>query len=205
MAAAKYTFQPGGPSFCKRYGNKIYDYFAIFISLLDLTTDILVLIEFYTLERNAFFIISLIILITAQISYVVAFTSRYGKDEYRSSNILRSILLFICILPCAPFVSIAMYIAETSNVFGNAYNEQSGINITKSPLRKWMDKKLRSHLGFILEATIEAFPQRSVSPNPLYIQSHGHITSYKLYTVSYKCVPSYTTKNTQIISLWPQY
>lgn len=153
------------PSFCKKYGNQIYDYFAIFISLLDLTTDILVLIEFYTAGRTTFFITSLTILIIAQISYIVAFVSRYGKKAHKSP-----ILFFITLL-CIPFVSIVMYIAEKYNIFSNAYNDDEGENITKSPLRKWMDRKLRSHLGFILEATIEAFPQRYINSMRPYFAS----------------------------------
>ena len=102
-----------------------------------------------------FFFISLSIIITAQISYVIAFSSRYWK----SLDTCEKIAMTLMILPMSPFMSIAIYIAEKKNIFGTAYNENNGMNLTKSPLRKWMDKKLRSHLGFILEATIEAFPQ----------------------------------------------
>ena len=165
MAANHKYNQPGRfnldiddePTFCKKYGNQIYGYFAIFISLLDLTTDILVLIEFYAAERTTFFVISLSILIIAQISYVVAFISRCGHAARADS-----IPIFIAILLCTPFVSIVMYIAEKYNTFNNAYNDDEGANVIKS-LRKWMDRKLRSHLGFILEATIEAFPQRYIN------------------------------------------
>ena len=139
----------------KKHGNALYDYFAIFISLLDLVTDILICVEFYQLERMTFFYISLSIIITAQVSYIIAFSSRYWK----SLDTCEKIAMTLMILPMAPFMSIAIYIAEKKNIFGTAYNENNGMNLTKSPLRKWMDKKLRSHLGFILEATIEAFPQ----------------------------------------------
>ena len=140
-------------NFCKRHGNRIYDYFAIFLSLLDLTTDILVLIDFYQLGRKTFFWISLSILLSAQLSYVIAFTSRYGDSFFHSC------MLFFCVLPFAPFASIAIYIIESYKLMPDTYNEYHPDNINKSPMQKWMERKVRSHLGFILEATIEAFPQ----------------------------------------------
>ena len=143
-------------TFLKHHGNKIYDFFAIFISLLDLTTDILVLYSFHQEDRRFFFITSLIILLIAQISYLVAFANRY----HDSSKPLAAMCMILLLLPFAPFVSIVMYVAEKKNWFRTAYNPESGLNAIKSPLQKWMDEKLRSHLGFILEATIEAFPQR---------------------------------------------
>ena len=50
-----------------------YDTLTGCISILDVVTDVLVMIEFYKKDRFIFFIASLIILIIAQLSYILSF------------------------------------------------------------------------------------------------------------------------------------
>ena len=58
-----------------------YDILTIFISIADVVTDIIVLIDFYNKERMVFFCISLAILILAQCSYSWAFTMKFSTEE----------------------------------------------------------------------------------------------------------------------------
>ena len=53
--------------------NAGYDILTILISIADVATDIIVLIDWYNKERMAFFFISLSILILAQCAYSIAF------------------------------------------------------------------------------------------------------------------------------------
>ena len=58
-----------------------YDVLTIFISIADVVTDVIVLIDFYNKDRMAFFIISIIILILAQCSYSIAFGARFNTVD----------------------------------------------------------------------------------------------------------------------------
>ena len=69
MAATKVT---------KKCCNMSYDLLTILISIADVTTDIIVLIDFYNKDRMVFFGISLAILILAQCSYSIACAVRYS-------------------------------------------------------------------------------------------------------------------------------
>ena len=57
--------------------NTSYDVLTIIISMADVATDIVVLVDFYNKERTAFFGISLAILIMAQCSYSIGCAARY--------------------------------------------------------------------------------------------------------------------------------
>ena len=57
------------PNKTQRIINTIYDIFTAVVSVLDVITDIMVLVEFYILGRMEFFYASLTILIVAQIAY----------------------------------------------------------------------------------------------------------------------------------------
>eukprot|EP01084_Bolivina_argentea_P064369 117405_1 len=62
----------------------VYDIFTAIVSLLDVITDIIVLVEFYILGRMPFFYASLTILIIAQLAYCIAFWCKLKKsiDSY---------------------------------------------------------------------------------------------------------------------------
>eukprot|EP01083_Nonionella_stella_P053229 140877_1 len=61
-----------------------YDVLTICISIADVTTDIIVLIDFYNKDRMTFFAISLIILILAQCAYAIACSVRFNTiDNWR--------------------------------------------------------------------------------------------------------------------------
>ena len=61
--------------------NMSYDLLTILISIADVATDIIVLIDFYNKDRMVFFGISLAILILAQCAYSIAFAMRYSSNQ----------------------------------------------------------------------------------------------------------------------------
>ena len=165
----------------------IYDIFTAIVSLLDVITDIIVLVEFYVLGRMAFFYTSLSILIIAQFAYCIVFWWKFRKSF--STYALGS-LGFCCMLPFAPILSFAFFFTENDNTrlsqclhgFYNSFTCQCATfqcclasddnnnaqprnrnNNDRSPemeeLRQWVKNKLMKHMGFIIEALIEAFPQ----------------------------------------------
>ena len=145
--------------------NVAYDILTIFISIADVATDVWVLIDFYNKERMGFFGISLAILILAQCSYSIAFMVRFNTiGEWGG---VLACITFCCCLPFGTFVAFIIYLTSESECFNHfIYHElnleEEGLfrpANTDSAVVTWIKKKLDKHLGFILEAAIEAFPQ----------------------------------------------
>eukprot|EP01083_Nonionella_stella_P136716 416171_1 len=165
----------------------VYDIFTAIVSLLDVITDIIVLVEFYIMGRMAFFYASLTILIIAQLAYCIAFWYKFRKAF--ATYCLGSIG-FCCLLPFAPILSFAFFFTDNrdtrlyqlleglftslscdmtlfdccqSSENTNTSSTQHNRNVKRSPemeeLRQWVKNKLVKHIGFIIEALIEAFPQ----------------------------------------------
>mmetsp|Transcript_58123 Transcript_58123/g.96366 ORF Transcript_58123/g.96366 Transcript_58123/m.96366 type:complete len:642 (-) Transcript_58123:108-2033(-) len=158
----------------KKILNIVYDVFTAIISLLDVITDLLVMYEFYVQGRMAFFYASLVILIVAQFAYCIAF---WFKFEQYFDSFGHAAASFCCLLPFAPFLSFAFYFtADNSSCLYQFLVEfyshcrcRPSINTRSNAsrsgdaeleaFREWMKEKLSKHLGFIIEAMVEAFPQ----------------------------------------------
>ena len=78
-----------------------YDVLTIFISIADVVTDIIVLIDFYNQDRMTFFWLSLSILILAQCSYSLACGTRFNTIDTCGWS---AVWLFFCCLPFGTFV-----------------------------------------------------------------------------------------------------
>eukprot|EP01084_Bolivina_argentea_P147435 257952_1 len=129
-----------------------YDILTIIVSIADVTTDVIVLIDFYDKERMTFFIISLVVLIMAQCSYSIAFAIRFKTvDEL---GFCLACCWFCFILPFGSLVAFCIYLAD-EDCLDVASNSMFNVNIRDSALTKWIKRKLNKHMGFILEALIE--------------------------------------------------
>eukprot|EP01084_Bolivina_argentea_P266552 452125_1 len=155
-------------SSCKRCISLFYDILTVSVSMLDVVTDVLVMMQFYQKERIVFFIASLTILIIAQLTYILSF---WGRHHRRNSPLL-SISLFFLLIPLSPFISFLFYIVADEQrykllientfclnklIYNNPYS--SYVDNDKSELKQWMQMKLYKHIGFIIESLFEAFPQ----------------------------------------------
>ena len=143
-----------------------YDILTILISIADVTTDIIVLIDFYNKDRMVFFGISLAILILAQCAYSIAFMARY--NTMNNCDECGGFTLLFCCIPFGTFVAFIMYFGSEESEFGclsdqlDAYFDIPSwftVESDDSKMVKFIKKKLDRHLGFIIEAAIEAFPQ----------------------------------------------
>ena len=108
--------------------NIAYDLLTIFISIADVTTDIIVLIDFYNKERMTFFGISLTILILAQCSYSIEFAWKFRVDIRKWHQMCCALF---CCLPFGTLVSFAIYFysEETScTCFRNLIQEYFGLH-----------------------------------------------------------------------------
>ena len=149
-----------------------YDLLTILISIADVTTDVWVIYKFYIDKRQTFFIIALIVMIVAQLSYAFAFVFRFQPRWSRSylDEKIRVFLMFCTILPLTPIMSFLFYWCEINdeNVFIQCIDkifhieDELYINADDPNQPKiliWIKKKARKHMGFILEAMVEALPQ----------------------------------------------
>ena len=145
-----------------------YDILTIFISIADVTTDVIVLIDFYNKDRMIFFGISLGILILAQCSFSIAFAVRYNTLD--SWDAWMATVAFCCCLPFGTLVAFIMYFGSEESTFDCLWHclnydldlsasSWFSANDKDSKMMKFVKGKLDKHLGFILEAAIEAFPQ----------------------------------------------
>eukprot|EP01084_Bolivina_argentea_P035472 65805_1 len=91
----------------------------------------------------------------AQCSYAIAFSLRFETVD--DLGWCLSCCLFCCVLPFGSLVAFCIYLADEDcldfghNIFSPSYGD--------SALTAWIKRKLNKHMGFILEALIEAFPQ----------------------------------------------
>ena len=147
--------------------NYSYDILTICISISDVVTDVLVIYDFKIKRRHAFFIIALIVMILAQLSYFVAFMIRFAKDSRASHG--QKLLLFLCALPLTPVMSFIFFWLSFENnciierlehygFFDSMYVDAT-TNKNQAPILVWVETKLVKHLGFVMEAIIEALPQ----------------------------------------------
>ena len=74
--------------------NRFYDGLTIFISIADVTTDIMVLLSYYENNRMTLFYISLVILLLAQFGYVMVFIFTFEIEDFL--NKLQETLICIC-------------------------------------------------------------------------------------------------------------
>eukprot|EP01084_Bolivina_argentea_P244593 409717_1 len=113
-----------------------------------------------------FFYISLSILIVAQLSYSTAFWFRFNNSFH---TVWAVMLVFLCTLLIAPILSFVFYLIgnDDSKLYkdlARLFSGHANHTIARTPtpstaLREWAESKLMKHIGFIIEALIEAFPQ----------------------------------------------
>ena len=140
--------------------NHVYDVFTICISLIDLVTDVLVMMQYYNDNKMTFFTLSAIILTIAQLSYCFVFAV---KNAYHSNGVRRLckiFFIFLCCIPFSPIMSFVFYFTSSKDTclthfLENYYCislrfEDNTVSENVSPLRKWMRKKITKHLGCFL-------------------------------------------------------
>ena len=117
--------------------NVLYDILTILISIADIATDIIVLISFYNQARTAFFAISLVILIIAQMCYAVLFIWRYNPQVGDCAVIL----LFIFLLPFGTIVSFLVYFTDDTE---SAFSKWLGATFRKLEVSQSLESRYKS-------------------------------------------------------------
>ncbi|ETO10478.1 hypothetical protein RFI_26898 [Reticulomyxa filosa] len=141
--------------------NTLYEFGAPIISVVDVVTDIMVTFQFYQNGRMTFFWISLCILLLAQVCYSMLFTLFYA-DHWSTRW---RMVAFACIFPLGQFVPLFMWldsfklkfvskILKSMGLQSNAFDEKTCPE-DMDELQFWLEQKLRSQGGFIIESIIE--------------------------------------------------
>ena len=149
----------------------LFDAISGIISLLDLTTDIVIMLGWYMQGRMTFFWISFAILMLAQLSYLGIFYLNHGVFPSNRREVLRTLLSCLCTLPFTPLLSFIFYLVsddasclrrliDRAACFHFAWHQRT-VDVHANPTRQYLEDKLYKSLGFLMEAIIEAFPQRS--------------------------------------------
>ncbi len=106
-------------------GSLLYDTLTVCISLADLSTDIIVLYQFYINDRMPFFWTSLVIIILAQLSYCFAFVLRFAESKASEDQVF----IFFASIPISPFIALIIYLTSDEHSafaqwFGDTFNLQ---------------------------------------------------------------------------------
>ena len=183
-------------SSCERSINIFFDILAALISISDVATDVIVTYNFYINDQMTFFGLSLTFIILAQLSYCFAFLIVIASED----SPCRAFLLFLCLLPISPVLSFIFFLTEDPNsptseflkeyMWFNVSLGETYIDKTKSKLRQWMKKKLRKHMGFIMESCIEAFPQSIIQISAIVVYNNADVISIVSILISMLSVSS---------------
>eukprot|EP01083_Nonionella_stella_P163472 538142_1 len=169
---------------------------AISISIADLCTDLYVLYEYYVLDRTVFFSLSCIVICLAQLAYCFAFTAQFS---HYSDPIGYKICTFISCVPFAPFLSFIIYFAaDSESKFSKQFLsgvcklriEAPYVDKKASKFKKWVQLKFAKHLGFILEAAVEAFPQSIIQMTAIVYYQEAHAVAIISILISMLSVSS---------------
>ena len=135
----------------------IFDIISIVISLLDLGTDIYILIQWNADENLTFFWVGISVLILAQLSYVIMFFISHEPRGLRGAA-----LTLLCTFWCIPFYSLLFYFASNEDSILRKWTllrwENYSDNHRHSATMQILERKMYKNRGFILEAMIEALP-----------------------------------------------
>eukprot|EP01083_Nonionella_stella_P001196 3488_1 len=163
---------------------KLYDILAETISILDVTTDVIVCIQFYQAGRMVFFGISLTILCLALIAYDVTFILMFANDSAQ-----KKLALFFILLPFTPFLPFIFYYTyqgEDTHLsrfvtwfccVDISIDNRSGVDENASALRRFFEEKIEKHVGFILESMIEAFPEAILQMTAVVLYHEANLIS----------------------------
>ena len=148
----------------------IFDGITGIVSLLDLTTDLIIMASWYHRGRMTFFWIGLSILILAQLSYLSVFHMNHGRAPDSKKAFFHSLLSCLCLVPLSPVLSFVFYlVSEEGSCLRSVFDKFRCFNFDwhsphsdpqQSPTKKYLERKLYKSMGFLMEALFEAFPQR---------------------------------------------
>lgn len=169
------------------WGDLFFDVFSTSLSFVDLISDVFVSVQFYQEGEYVCFWVSMCIFFMAQCAYVAQFEIQFGRSSDRDcKRALRCLLVF----PVAQFVPLLVWLATAEKkwvlrllISFNLNAHQSSPPVaTADPLQQYLSKKWREHIGFIIEAVVEAVPQSLLQM--AYIVARGKATPLNVFSIA---------------------
>jgi len=189
----------------------LLDAFTISVSIADIVTDVLVLLEFREMGYDVFFRASLAIFALAQVSYAFLFVATFASGRF----IRFRVTVFLVVLPLGQLVPLFTWLEALHLPAVDRALAYCGLSPTSKAqslaqadsgdsLWSFLQSKYQSHAGFLVEAFVEAVPQsvlqtvfvvlaRRVTPlntasvaiSVFTIASKGYLISYALDLVTF--------------------
>mmetsp|Transcript_64033 Transcript_64033/g.187351 ORF Transcript_64033/g.187351 Transcript_64033/m.187351 type:complete len:663 (-) Transcript_64033:163-2151(-) len=158
----------------------VVDAFTICVSVADIVTDILVLLEFKQLGYDGFFLISLAIFALAQCAYAFLFTATFAGHR---APMMRCIV-FLAALPFGQLVPLFTWLEVLRFPAVDRSLRSVGLKPTRDDTTKldsdtgdslwgFLQSKYQSHAGFLVEAFVEAVPQAVLQTIFVILANHG--------------------------------
>eukprot|EP01084_Bolivina_argentea_P291783 501516_1 len=128
------------------------------LTLLDIVTDVVMLVLWYNEDRMIFFGISISILIVAQMSYVLLLNLIHNFDNILSPNIIYT-------LPFAPILPFMFYfLAEDSYLCKFIDDHIKCVHFdwagsVEEVQNNWLEERSYKNWGYLFEGIFESFPQ----------------------------------------------
>lgn len=149
---------------------KFYDGFVLLASYGNTISNCLMIYLFHKHHNNiSWFMTSLIFMLIAQLCYPTLFVLRYRSYSFICKAV-KSIALFILLLPISPFVSFIFYwvsldmnedtiITKCLNNLGFHDEFYCATRLQRAKLMIWTQKNRIKHMGYVLQIVVESLPQ----------------------------------------------
>eukprot|EP00927_Polykrikos_kofoidii_P005476 TRINITY_DN12170_c0_g1_i2.p1 TRINITY_DN12170_c0_g1~~TRINITY_DN12170_c0_g1_i2.p1 ORF type:complete len:648 (-),score=78.67 TRINITY_DN12170_c0_g1_i2:185-2128(-) len=158
----------------------LVDAFTICVSIADIVTDVLVLLEFKRLGYAHFFIASAAIFVISQVSYAFLFAATFASHRAPWTRCA----VFLAALPFGQLVPLftwleALHLPSVDHALrrlGLQPTADGYARITADSddsLWGFLQSKYQSHAGFLVEAFVEAVPQAVLQTVFVVIANHG--------------------------------
>merc|ERR1712159_68842 len=187
----------GEPSKAWEWFDTATDIITVFFAVVDIAMDVWICRSYYYAGRTRFFNVSLALLCIAQISFASLFTIQYKRVQ-RVDSFWTQAITFICVLPVAQLVPLFIYAesfeSEPMERFmrwlslqrSDPPRIQPGEDLTLFKIRC----KLMSHLGFLVEACVEAVPQSVLQLVAMQHAGEANLMSIVSILFSISCLAS---------------
>merc|ERR1712166_324879 len=137
--------------------------FTVGFAVFDIVMDMWIAYGFYADNRMTLFYTSLLFLAIAQLCYTTLFVCTYGNRW----NFVKSSVVFAVVLPFGQMVPLLIYadnvgfepIVKMRKALGLSGEKHPTIRDGEDLMLYHIRCKLHSHIGFLLEACVEAVPQ----------------------------------------------
>jgi len=170
------------------------DIFTVCFAMCDILMDTWIAYTYYTEGRTGFFYISVALLMLAQICYASLFICTFAETKSGWTQLW----IFLCVLPFGQLVPLLVYVESLHLEWFEEWILWFGFDTTSSPViqpgEDFMLYRIRckvmSHIGFLVEACVEAVPQSVLQLVAMQHAGEANLFSVLSIVLSISCLAS---------------